>query len=62
MQYTLAHVASGADVKSGSVFCLDCDDIIVDETFEGICRSTTLHMEEKETKFTCEFAFCRELS
>ena len=43
----------GADVKTGSVFCLDCDDIITDETFEDLYRATTLHIEEKETQFIC---------
>lgn len=47
----------GADVKTGSVFCLECDDIVVDETFESLFHSTTLHVEEKETKFICELTF-----
>ena len=55
-----ADFRSGADVKSGSVFCRECDDIIVDDTFEEIYRSTSLHIEEKATKFVCESAaLCR---
>lgn len=38
-------------MKTGSVFCMECDDIIADETFEDLFHSTTLHIEEKETKF-----------
>lgn len=30
---------------------MECDDIIADETFEDLFHSTTLHIEEKETKF-----------
>ncbi|KAH8118181.1 cysteine proteinase [Phellopilus nigrolimitatus] len=40
-----------ADVKTGTVFCLACDDVIADPAFEALFRATTRHEEEKETKF-----------
>ena len=44
----------GADVKTGSIYCSECDNLISDATFEELFQSTTLHIEEKETKFLCE--------
>ncbi|EJD06815.1 cysteine proteinase [Fomitiporia mediterranea MF3/22] len=43
-----------ADVKTGSVFCIECDDMIADDTFEELFHATTLHVEEKETTFVSQ--------
>jgi len=40
-----------ADVKSGSVYCVDCDNIIFDATFSDLYHNTILSVEERETYF-----------
>ncbi len=42
---------AGADVKSGSVYCVDCDNIIFDATFSDLYHNTILSVEERETYF-----------
>ena len=39
-------------MKSGSIFCSECDNLIHDKTMEEIYHSVTLIAEEKETHFT----------
>lgn len=39
------------DVKSGSIFCTECDDFIYDAAMDGIYLSTVVSAEEKHTKF-----------
>lgn len=43
--------ATGVDVKSGSIFCRECDDFIYDATMDSIYLSTVVSAEEKQTKF-----------
>ncbi|KAF8628559.1 hypothetical protein AX15_003826 [Amanita polypyramis BW_CC] len=39
------------DVKTGCVFCSECDNIIYDTTLSHLYMSTTLSAEEKHTRF-----------
>lgn len=39
------------DTKSGSLFCLECDDFVYGATFEDLYLSTTLMVEENQTRF-----------
>lgn len=41
----------GADVKTGRVFCSDCDDFVLDAATENVFFSTVLSAEEKESRF-----------
>jgi ubiquitin carboxyl-terminal hydrolase 22/27/51 len=43
--------ATGVDVKSGSIFCAECNDFIYDAEMDNICLSTVVSAEEKQTKF-----------
>lgn len=42
---------SGADAKSGSIFCCDCDDFIYNVTVDAIYLSTVVSAEEKQSRF-----------
>ncbi|CDO74952.1 hypothetical protein BN946_scf184945.g24 [Trametes cinnabarina] len=44
-------VRCGADVKTGYVFCIECDDFVYDNTFSRLYKLITLAEEEKETAF-----------
>ncbi|OJT03355.1 Ubiquitin carboxyl-terminal hydrolase 22 [Trametes pubescens] len=41
----------GADIKTGYVFCIECDDFVYDGTFNRLFRATTIAAEEKATAF-----------
>jgi ubiquitin carboxyl-terminal hydrolase 22/27/51 len=43
--------ATGVDVKSGSIFCRECDDFVYDAAIDSIYLSTVVSAEEKQTKF-----------
>ncbi|KAL1949431.1 hypothetical protein VTO73DRAFT_8312 [Trametes versicolor] len=40
-----------ADVKTGYVFCIECDDFVYDGTFNRLFRATSIAAEEKATAF-----------
>ncbi|KAI0635856.1 cysteine proteinase [Trametes polyzona] len=40
-----------ADVKTGYVFCIECDDFVYDITFHRLYKTTTIAVEEKATAF-----------
>lgn len=42
---------TGADVKTGYVFCIECDDFVYDGTFNRLFRATSIAAEEKATAF-----------
>lgn len=42
---------SGADAKSGSIFCNECEDFVYDTTVSDVYASTRLALEEKYTTF-----------
>ena len=42
---------TGADVKSGTVYCADCDNLIYNKYMEDLYHSVIIGLEEKETKF-----------
>lgn len=42
---------SGADPKTGRIFCSECDNFILNTTFEELFSAAVLRAEEAETKF-----------
>lgn len=46
---------SGADAKSGFVFCSECDDFIYDDTIDELYLSTVVSVEERNTNFSGAF-------
>ena len=42
---------AGTDVKTGYVFCIECEDFVYDSTFERLQKLTKLAEEEKATVF-----------
>lgn len=42
------------DIRSGSLYCSGCEDIIYDQTFDDLHHSTLLAEEENATKFQSE--------
>ncbi|KZP22628.1 cysteine proteinase [Athelia psychrophila] len=54
--HTVSHLKDSnhgycVDVKTGTIFCADCDDFIYDPAMESIHLSTVVSAEEKQTKF-----------
>lgn len=45
---------SGVDVKSGSIFCSECDDFIYDAAVDNLNLLTVVSAEEKQTRFQGE--------
>jgi hypothetical protein len=45
---------TGADIKTGAVFCRQCNDFIYDAKLDEIYVSTVVAAEEKLTKFQGE--------
>ena len=44
-------VDTGADPKTGGIFCSQCDNFILNATFEELFSATVLRAEEAETRF-----------
>ena len=44
-------IGPGADPKTGRVFCSECDNLILNSTFEKLFSAALLKAEEGETKF-----------
>jgi len=44
-------VVPGADPKTGRIFCSQCDNFILNSTFEDLFSAAVLRAEEAETKF-----------
>ena len=44
-------IALGAEPKTGRIFCSQCDNFILNSTFEDLFSATVLRIEESETKF-----------
>ena len=44
-------IVPGADPKTGRIFCSQCDNFILNSTFEDLFSATVLKAEEVETKF-----------
>jgi ubiquitin carboxyl-terminal hydrolase 22/27/51 len=41
----------GADVKSGNIFCSQCDNFIYDAVLDSVFLNTVISAEEKQTRF-----------
>lgn len=41
----------GGDPKTGRIFCSECDNFILNSTFEDLFSAALLKAEESETKF-----------
>jgi len=50
----LTDFTTGADVKTGAVFCRQCDNFIYDAKLDEIYLSTVVATEEKLTRFQGE--------
>lgn len=46
---------SGADAKSGFIFCSECDDFIFDDTIDELYLTAVVSVEERNTKFQGTF-------
>ena len=44
-------IESGADPKTGRIFCSQCDNFILNTTFEDLFSAAVLKAEEAETRF-----------
>ena len=44
-------IVPGADPKTGRIFCSECDNFILNTTFEDLFSLAALRAEEAETKF-----------
>lgn len=47
----------GADTKTGSIFCAECQDFIYDPKVDEIYLAAVVMAEEKQTKFQGLFSF-----
>lgn len=48
---TLIFLGAGTDAKTGSVFCIQCNDFIFDSKLNEVYLTTVVMAEEKHTKF-----------
>jgi ubiquitin carboxyl-terminal hydrolase 22/27/51 len=48
------NIRVGADIKTGAVFCRQCDNFIYDSKLDEIYMSIVVAAEEKLTKFQCK--------